>query len=102
MKIFLQHKELKQTQGELFVDMCKDQFKAELDIYLKYHIPMYDTLNMLLETNHRNHMQQITETFEIDREDLKKEMETRSKLEMKRLTKTIKDKNELSRFVFYV
>lgn len=93
----LKHKELKQTQGELFVDMCKDQFKAELDVHLKYHVPLYDNLKMLLEINHKNHMQQIQETFEVDCEDLKKEMESRSKLEMKRLGKTIKDKNELSR-----
>ncbi|XP_076099356.1 1-phosphatidylinositol 4,5-bisphosphate phosphodiesterase classes I and II-like isoform X4 [Mytilus galloprovincialis] len=91
------HKELKQTQGEIFVDMCKDQFKAELDIHLKYHTPIYDTLRMLLDINHKNHMEQIIETFEMDSDELKKEMETRSKLEMKRLAKTIKDKNELSR-----
>ncbi|XP_052106026.1 1-phosphatidylinositol 4,5-bisphosphate phosphodiesterase classes I and II-like isoform X4 [Mytilus californianus] len=91
------HKELKQTQGELFVDMCKDQFKAELDIHLKYHSPIYDTLKMLLDINHKNHVEQIIETFEMDSDELKKEMETRSKLEMKRLAKTIKDKNELSR-----
>lgn len=91
------HKELKQTQGELFVDMCKDQFKAELDIYMKYHIPCYDALKMLLDINHKNHMQQIQETFEMDSEDLKKEMETKSKLEMKNLAKNFKDKNELGR-----
>ena len=91
------HKELKQTQGELFVDMCKDQFKAELDIHLKYHSPIYDTMKMLLEINHKNHMQQMQETFEKDSEDLKKEMETKSKLEMKNLAKNFKDKNELGR-----
>ena len=80
--------------------MCKDQFKAELDIHMKYHTPIYETLMMLLDINHKNHMQQIQETFETDSDDLKKEMETRSKVEMKRLNKTIKDKNELSRSVY--
>ena len=82
--------------------MCKDQFKAELDIHLKYHEPIYDTLKMLLEINHKNHMQQIQETFEMDSDDLKKEMETKSKLEMKNLSKSIKDKNELSRSDYFL
>lgn len=91
---------MKQTQGELFVEMCKDQFKAELDIHLKFHSPIYDTMKMLLEINHKNHMQQMQETFEKDSEDLKKEMETKSKLEMKNLAKNFKDKNELGRSLF--
>lgn len=42
-----QHKELRKTQAEVFVAMCKDHFQAEMDVMLKHHDSVYDVLKLI-------------------------------------------------------
>lgn len=94
---FFQHKDLRKSQAEVFVAMCKDHFKAELDVHIRHHEPIYDSLKLLLEVNHREHKKNLNTIHDIEVDELKKEMETKSKANMKDLAKKYKDKQELAR-----
>ncbi|XP_056020621.1 1-phosphatidylinositol 4,5-bisphosphate phosphodiesterase beta-1-like isoform X14 [Ostrea edulis] len=91
------HKELRKTQAEVFVAMCKDHFQAEMDVMLKHHDAVYDTLKLIMEINHREHEKKLTAIYEMEVEEHKRKMEEHSKKEMKALSKIYKDKNELAR-----
>lgn len=92
-----QHKELRKTQAEVFVAMCKDHFQAEMDVMLKHHDSVYDVLKLIMEINHREHDRKLTAIFEMEVEEHRRKMEEHSKKEMKTLSKMYKDKNELAR-----
>lgn len=92
-----QHKELRKTQAEVFVAMCKDHFQAEMDVMLKHHDSVYDVLKLIMDINHREHDRKLTAIFEMEVEEHRRKMEEHSKKEMKTLSKMYKDKNELAR-----
>ncbi|XP_065944473.1 1-phosphatidylinositol 4,5-bisphosphate phosphodiesterase beta-1 isoform X15 [Magallana gigas] len=91
------HKELRKTQAEVFVAMCKDHFQAEMDVMLKHHDSVYDVLKLIMDINHREHDRKLTAIFEMEVEEHRRKMEEHSKKEMKTLSKMYKDKNELAR-----
>lgn len=91
------HKELRKTQAEVFVAMCKDHFQAEMDVMLKHHDSVYDVLKLIMDINHREHDRKLVAIFEMEVEEHKRKMEEHSKKEMKTLSKMYKDKNELAR-----
>ncbi|XP_062621888.1 1-phosphatidylinositol 4,5-bisphosphate phosphodiesterase classes I and II-like isoform X3 [Saccostrea cucullata] len=91
------HKELRKTQAEVFVAMCKDHFQAEMDVMLKHHDAVYDALKVIMDLNHREHEKRLTAVYEMEVEEHRRKMEEHSKKEMKALSKMYKDKNELAR-----
>ncbi|XP_078316374.1 1-phosphatidylinositol 4,5-bisphosphate phosphodiesterase classes I and II-like isoform X3 [Crassostrea virginica] len=91
------HKELRKTQAEVFVAMCKDHFQAEMEVMLKHHEGVYDTLKLIMQINHREHDKKLLAIYEMEVEEHKRKMEEHSKKEMKSLSKMYKDKNELAR-----
>ncbi|KAK3092878.1 hypothetical protein FSP39_008286 [Pinctada imbricata] len=53
------HKELRCSQAETFLAMCKDHFQAELEVLLRHHEPIYDTLKLVMDCNHRDHRKRL-------------------------------------------
>ena len=90
---------MKQAQTEDYIALCKEQYKLELDIHLKYHQFLYDTLNTQTMAFHDSQMQELDDIHDHEVGELKKKLDGQSREEMKALAKKHKDKNELSRFI---
>lgn len=88
---------MKRTQAEVFVELCQDQFKAEMEVYQRYHEPMHDSLKQVVENNHQEQLRRISQIHDLEVQDLKKRMDAQSRDDMKALAKKHKDKQELSR-----
>lgn len=77
--------------------MCKGHFQAELNLSLRHHEPIYMVLRDLQEIDHKNHMKRLKDVHDTETIDINKNMELQRKQEVKTLTKSSKDKEELSR-----
>lgn len=54
-----QLKELRKSNAEVFVEMCKSHFQAELDVYIRHNTPIYETLKIVMDQNHREHISKL-------------------------------------------
>ena len=79
------------------MDMCKAQYKSELDVNMKYHPQMYDVLDTLVNSNREAQMKTLDNIHDKEVTDLKKKLDAQNREEMKNLAKKHKDKNELAR-----
>lgn len=94
----MQHTNLCKSQCEVYIALCKDQYKAELDICLRYHEPLYSALGDLIEKANTERKQNLEDIHDQDVHDFKKRLEAQSRVEMKTLAKKHRDKQELSRW----
>ena len=95
--LWLQHRELKKSQTTKLVQLCKDQYQSDLDLQLKYHPLLYDTLESLITTSYNNQLQKLDDLHAKEVLELKKKLDAQNREEMKALAKKHKDKNELAR-----
>lgn len=79
------------------MELCKAHAKAELDLHLKYHPMLYDTLESLANNSKETQLKVLDNIHEKEVTDLKKKLDTQNREEMKNLAKKHKDKNELAR-----
>ncbi|ESO90162.1 hypothetical protein LOTGIDRAFT_123959 [Lottia gigantea] len=91
------YKELKCTQAQVFVALCKDHYQAEQSVYQNYNTPIYDCLITLMEASHASHKKRIEDLYDREVAELTKRMHAQSRDHMKLLAKKHKDKQELSR-----
>jgi hypothetical protein len=90
--------ELKKNQAAKMVQLCKEQYQSELDLHLKYHPLLYDTLETIISTSYTNQLSRLDEVHDKEVGELKKKLDIQNREEMKVLAKKHKDKNELARF----
>ena len=79
------------------VDLCRAQYKAELDVNMKYHPLIYDTLDGLTSNSLEQQMKVLDSIHDKEVTELKKKLDAQNREEMKTLAKKHKDKNELAR-----
>lgn len=90
-------KELRKSNAEVFVEMCKSHFQAELDVYIRHNTPIYETLRVVMDQNHKEHINKLQLIHDQEVKDLTKRMEAESKEQMRQLAKKHKDKQAISR-----
>ncbi|XP_052768513.1 1-phosphatidylinositol 4,5-bisphosphate phosphodiesterase beta-1-like isoform X1 [Mya arenaria] len=92
-----QLKGLRKSHAEVYVAMCRDQFQAELEVHMKHSGPIYDTLQTVMDQDHRDHEQRFKAIHDHEVKELTKRMEVQTKEEMRALQKKSKDKQAFSR-----
>lgn len=90
-------KALRKSQAEVFVAMCTDQYKAEMELCLKHLGPCYEALRAIMDQNHRDHECRLRAIHDQEVKDLTKRMDAQTKEEMRILQKKHKDKQALNR-----
>ncbi|XP_052272582.1 1-phosphatidylinositol 4,5-bisphosphate phosphodiesterase beta-1-like isoform X3 [Dreissena polymorpha] len=100
-ELLLQHEQdlkvLQKSQAEVFVNLCMDQYKRELDLSLRHSDPIYDTLQLVMDQDHKEHEHKLKAIHDHEVKELTKQMDARTKEEMKQLQKKSKDKQAVSR-----
>jgi len=91
------HRELKASQIDGMLELCRNQNKAELDLHLKYHPQLFDLLDQLVSGSQDLQLKKLDEIHEKEVADLKKKLDAQNREEMKLLAKKHKDKSELAR-----
>ncbi|XP_074644309.1 1-phosphatidylinositol 4,5-bisphosphate phosphodiesterase beta-1-like isoform X2 [Tubulanus polymorphus] len=92
-----QLKELKKGHIEAYVQMCMDHFKAEVDLYSKYHEPLYECLEEVLDENFQMQLKRLETVHDKEVVEWKKKQDIVNRDEMKVLQKKHKEKNEFAR-----
>ncbi len=80
------------------ITLCRSQFRAELDLQIKYHPLLWATLEQLLLARQDQHRRTLEDIHNKEVGDLKKKLDTQNKEEMRNLAKRHKDRNELARY----
>ena len=98
----VQHRELKKEQTSKLASLCKEQYQAQLDLQLKYHPLLYDTLDTLVMNAYTSQLHKLDDLHDKEVLELKKKLDAQNREEMKALAKKHKEKNELARWVVYL
>lgn len=93
----LQHREMKYQHIQKYVALTRDQYQAEMDLFLQHHEPVYEALAAVMASNHECHQKALDEVHARDVVELQKAMDPQFREQMKMLAKKHKDKQELSR-----
>ncbi|XP_060077533.1 1-phosphatidylinositol 4,5-bisphosphate phosphodiesterase beta-1-like [Ylistrum balloti] len=91
------HKELRNTQTEMFVSISKEHYQAELEIYQRHLEPLYTTLKEIMETDHKNHLKRLSDVHDTEVKKLTDDMEASRQKDNKQMSKQYKDKEERAR-----
>ena len=98
--LLLQLCELKQSQMDSMIALCKEQYKAELEVNMKYHPLLFEALRQAMEQHQAGQLKRLDDVHDKEVGELKKRLDAVSREEMKALAKKHKDKSELSRWGF--
>ena len=61
--MFLQHRDLKASQIDGMLELCRNQNKAELDLHLKYHPQSFDLLDQLVTSSQDIQLKKLDEVI---------------------------------------
>ncbi|XP_021345453.1 1-phosphatidylinositol 4,5-bisphosphate phosphodiesterase beta-1-like isoform X4 [Mizuhopecten yessoensis] len=91
------HKEMRDTQTEMFVMMSKEHYQAELEIHQRHLEPLYTALKEIMEQDHKNHLKRLTDIHDGEVKKLSEDMEASRQKDNKQMSKQYKDKEERAR-----
>ncbi|XP_069116132.1 1-phosphatidylinositol 4,5-bisphosphate phosphodiesterase beta-1-like isoform X3 [Argopecten irradians] len=93
----VEHKELRDTQTEMFASISKEHYQAELEIHRRHLDPMYAALKEIMEADHKNHLKRLSDVHDTEVKKLTDDMEASRQKDNKQMSKQYKDKEERAR-----